>query len=45
VVPVVGGQIGFHERLHALQWAGVGLILVGVLLLTGRFRRGRPASP
>lgn len=34
VVPVVGGVLAFAERLHALQWSGVSLILAGVLLLT-----------
>ena len=44
VIPVLGGQIGFHEQLQGPQWAGVALILVGVMLLTGRVRRGRSTS-
>jgi len=32
VLSVVGGVIFFKERLHRLQWTGVGLILVGVLM-------------
>ena len=32
VLSVVGGVIFFKERLHRLQWAGVGLILVGVVM-------------
>ena len=32
VLSVVGGVIFFNERLHRLQWTGVGLILVGVLM-------------
>ena len=32
VLSVVGGVIFFKERLHRLQWAGVGLILVGVMM-------------
>jgi drug/metabolite transporter (DMT)-like permease len=34
LVPVIGGVLGLGERLHALQWVGVALILVGLLLLT-----------
>ena len=33
-IPVVGGVLTFGERLHAFQWAGVILIIAGVLLLT-----------
>ena len=32
VLSVVGGVIFFKERLHRLQWTGVGLILVGVMM-------------
>ncbi|MDE0120204.1 MAG: EamA family transporter [bacterium] len=32
VLSVVGGVIFFNERLHRLQWTGVGLILVGVMM-------------
>lgn len=34
VVPVLGGVIGFAERVHALQWAGVAVIVAGTLVLT-----------
>ena len=34
VVPVLGGVIGFAERVHALQWLGVAVIVVGTLVLT-----------
>jgi len=34
LVPVIGGVLGLGERLHALQWVGVALILAGLLLLT-----------
>jgi len=33
-VPVIGALIVFGERLHPVQWAGIALIVVGVLLLT-----------
>jgi drug/metabolite transporter (DMT)-like permease len=33
-VPVIGGLLAFGDRLHVLQWAGVALIVGGVLLLT-----------
>jgi len=36
VVPVLGGVLVFGESLHPLQWAGVVLIVAGVLLLTLR---------
>ena len=32
VIAVVGGVIFFHERLHHLQWTGVGLVAVGLLM-------------
>ncbi|MDE0188834.1 MAG: DMT family transporter [bacterium] len=32
VLSVIGGVIFFKERLHRLQWAGVGLIMVGVMM-------------
>ena len=32
VLSVIGGVIFFKERLRRLQWAGVGLILVGVMM-------------
>jgi drug/metabolite transporter (DMT)-like permease len=42
VIPVLGGVICFGENLHALQWLGVSLILVGVLVLT--LKRRTPGS-
>ncbi len=33
-IPVVGGIICFGERLHPLQWVGVALILIGVIVIT-----------
>lgn len=32
VIAVVGGVIFFNERLHSLQWTGVALITVGVVM-------------
>ncbi len=32
VIAVVGGVVFFHERLHRLQWAGVALVGIGVVL-------------
>ena len=32
VIAVVGGVIFFHERLHHLQWTGVGLVGVGLVM-------------
>ena len=32
VITVIGGVIFFKERLHRLQWTGVGLIMVGVMM-------------
>ncbi len=34
LVPVFGGVLVFQEKLQALQWVGVALILTGLLLLT-----------
>ena len=34
LVPVLGGVLVFGERLQAVQWAGVAMILAGLLLLT-----------
>jgi len=34
LVPVIGGVLCFQEQLHFGQWIGVGLILVGLFLLT-----------
>jgi uncharacterized membrane protein len=42
-IPVVGGVLAFHERLHPFQWIGVVLILAGVLLLT--LKAGQPIDP
>ena len=45
-IPVVGGIISFGERLHPLQWVGVALILIGVIVITSRksqfFRKKDP---
>jgi drug/metabolite transporter (DMT)-like permease len=40
-VPVLGGLICYGETLYFLQWAGVALIVAGVLALT---LRGRAAA-
>ena len=32
VIAIVGGVIFFHERLRRLQWAGVGLVGVGLVM-------------
>ncbi|MDE0231608.1 MAG: DMT family transporter [bacterium] len=32
VIAVVGGVMFFSERLHSLQWTGVGLVMVGVAM-------------
>ena len=32
VIAVVGGVMFFNERLHSLQWTGVGLVMVGVAM-------------
>ena len=32
VIAVIGGVMFFNERLHSLQWAGVGLVLIGVAM-------------
>ena len=34
LVPVMGGVLVFKEHLHAVQWAGIALVLTGLLLLT-----------
>ena len=31
-IAVIGGVIFFHERLHHLQWAGVCLVAVGLVM-------------
>jgi drug/metabolite transporter (DMT)-like permease len=41
-VPVIGGLVCYGERLYPLQWAGVALIVGGVLLLT--LQRGAAAG-
>jgi drug/metabolite transporter (DMT)-like permease len=43
VVPILGGMLVFGDTLHPLQWAGVGLIVAGVLLLT--LRPPEPDAP
>ena len=40
LVPIVAGVLIFREPLHALQWAGVVLILCGVALLSFGEHRG-----
>ena len=35
VIAVIGGVMFFNERLHSLQWTGVGLVLVGVAMSIG----------
>jgi drug/metabolite transporter (DMT)-like permease len=42
LVPVFGGVLVFQERLQALQWVGVALILTGLLLLTAPAARDSP---
>jgi uncharacterized membrane protein len=37
VIPVLGGVIGFNEKLHFVQWLGIVLILLGVFVLTVKF--------
>ena len=32
MIAVIGGVIFFHERLHHLQWTGVGLVAVGLVM-------------
>ena len=34
LVPVLGGVLAFGEKLQAVQWVGIALILSGLLLLT-----------
>jgi len=34
LVPVLGGVLAFGDRLQAVQWVGIALILTGLLLLT-----------
>jgi multidrug transporter EmrE-like cation transporter len=36
LVPIVGGVLVFQERLHPMNWVGVGIILLGVGLLLSR---------
>jgi len=33
VIPVVAGVLFLHERPTPVQWAGVGLVIVGLVLL------------
>jgi drug/metabolite transporter (DMT)-like permease len=44
MMTVVWGLIIFTERLSALQWSGVVLVLGGVAVLTLRGSVGRPAE-
>jgi len=34
LVPVIGGVTCFGENLHPVQWIGVGIIIIGVLMIT-----------
>jgi len=43
VVPILGGILGFGERPHPAQWAGIALVLASLLLLT--WPPARAASP
>ena len=45
VVPVVGGVTCLGESLHPAQWAGIALILAGLVLLTARGPRPRGQAP
>jgi drug/metabolite transporter (DMT)-like permease len=42
LVPVLGGVLVFDERLHVVQWAGIALVLAGLLLLTIRGAQDSP---
>ena len=44
VIPVLGGVIGFNEKLHSIQWLGIMLIMLGVFVLTIKFSRAEAAS-
>ncbi len=39
IAPVVGGLVVFSETLHPIQWAGIGVMIVGSVLLTARTSR------
>ena len=39
LIPVIGGVTCFGEVLHPVQWAGVGVIITGVLLITIKSKR------
>jgi drug/metabolite transporter (DMT)-like permease len=34
LIPVMGGVTCFGEILHPVQWVGVGVIIIGVLMIT-----------
>jgi uncharacterized membrane protein len=34
LIPVIGGVTCFGEVLHTVQWVGVGVIIIGVLMIT-----------
>ncbi len=36
LIPVIGGVTCFGERLHPVQWAGVCVIIIGVLMITAK---------
>lgn len=44
VIPVLGGVIGFNEKLHFIQWLGIVLILFGVFVLTVKFTKAPAAT-
>jgi drug/metabolite transporter (DMT)-like permease len=44
LVPVLGGVLAFGDRLQAVQWVGIALILTGLMLLTLPAPADRPAG-
>jgi uncharacterized membrane protein len=42
-VPILGGLLAFGESVTPMQWAGISLILAGVLLITVFAKRGTTA--
>jgi drug/metabolite transporter (DMT)-like permease len=45
VFALLAGGIWLHERLDLLQWAGVGLVLISVVLVSQRRRFWEPVCP
>jgi len=41
LIPVIGGLLSFQDRLHAVQWVGVVVIVVGAGLITVKPGAGR----